>query len=96
MIKVTVASIETRENSGIGKLTGKPYHMIMQNAYAHTFGKDGKPNPYPEKIELILDVDSQSKMPRVYPVGEYQLHPASLYVGKYGLEVAPKLVALKA
>lgn len=96
MIKVTVASIQTRENSGNSKVTGKPYHMFLQNAYAHTFGKDGKPNPYPEKIELVLDVDSQTKLPAVYPVGDYQLHPASLYVGKYGLEVSPKLVALKA
>lgn len=96
MIKVTVASTETRENKGIGKVSGKPYHMFMQNAYAYTYGKDGKLNPFPEKIELVLDVEPSNNMPKVYPVGDYQLHPASLYVGKFGLEVSPKLVALKA
>lgn len=97
MIKVTIASTAVRENSGIGKTSGKPYHMFFQNGYAFTFDKlTGLANPYPEKIELILDVDKQSNMPKVYPVGDYQLHPSSLYVGQYGLEVAPKLVPLAA
>lgn len=95
MIKVTVHNTEVREMKGIGKVSGKAYHMHFQTAYAYTHAKDGKLNPFPEKIELTLDTDSNG-MPKPYATGDYQLHPASLYVGKYGLEVAPKLVPLKA
>ena len=95
MIKVTVHSIDVREMKGTGKASGKPYHMHFQTAYAHTFDKKtGKENPYPEKIELTLEVN-QAGMPETYPAGLYTLSPASLYVGQYGLEVAPKLVPLK-
>lgn len=69
--------------------------MDFQTAYAHTFDKKtGKPNPYPEKIELNLEKDKTTGLPMLYQPGEYQLHPASLFVGQYGLEVAPKLVPL--
>lgn len=96
MIKVTVISAETRNMSGVSK-AGKPYSMDFQTAYAHTCDKKtGKPNPFPEKIELTLTKDSASGLPAAYQPGEYQLHPASLYVGQYGLEVAPRLVPLKA
>jgi hypothetical protein len=94
MIKVTIIDTNTRENKGVGKVSGKPYHMFFQNGYAHTHAKDGTLNPFPEKIELILEMDEHSKMPKPYAPGDYQLHPASLYVGKFGLEVAPKLIPL--
>ena len=95
MIKVTVHSTDVREMKGTGKASGKPYHMHFQTAYAHTFDKKtGKENPYPEKIELTLEVNPAG-MPETYPAGVYTLAPASLYVGQYGLEVAPKLVPLK-
>lgn len=95
MIKVSVLNTEVRNMKGIAKVSGKPYDMNFQTAYAYTYGKDGQLNPFPEKIELTLDSDSQGQ-PKVYAKGDYQLHPASLYVGKYGLEVAPRLVVLKA
>lgn len=95
MIKFTVINENTRENKGIGKASGKPYHMFFQTAYAHTFAKDGTQNPFPEKVELICETDEHSKMPKTYPAGEYTMHPASLYMGQYGLEVAPKLVPFK-
>lgn len=95
MIKFTVVSQETRENKGIAKVSGKPYHMFFQTAYAHTFGKDGALNPFPEKLEIICELDEHSKLPKTYPPGEYQMHPASLHMGQYGLEVSPKLVPLK-
>lgn len=93
MIKVTVHSAEVRTRSGTSKM-GKPYTMHSQVAYFHTLGRDGKPNPYPDKGEVILETDDHGN-PKVYQPGEYQLHPASLYVGQYGsLEVAPKLAPL--
>lgn len=96
MIKVTILSADVRNNKGISKTSGKPYDMNFQTGYAHTFDKKtGKENPYPEKIEITLDNNPQG-MPEVFPPGVYQLHPASLYVGKFGLEVAPKLVPVKA
>lgn len=94
MIKFTVIDQKTRENKGIGKASGKPYHMFFQNAWAHTYDKSGDINPFPEKVELILEVDPQTNMPKTYAPGEYQLHPSSLFMGQYGLEVAPKLVPI--
>lgn len=95
MIKITILNTDVRNNKGIGKVSGKPYDMNFQTGYAHTFDKKtGKENPYPEKIELTLETNPAG-MPEVYQPGEYQLSPASLYVGKFGLEVAPKLVPLK-
>lgn len=94
MIKITVLSTNLRENQGVSKL-GKPYHMYFQTGWAFTFDKlTGLVNPYPEKIELILETDKVTKHPTVYAVGDYELHPASIFVGQYGLEVAPKLVPL--
>lgn len=94
MIKFTVISTNTRENKGIGKTSGKPFHMFFQTVYAHTYDKSGELNPFPEKVELICEVDAATNMPKTYTPGEYQMHPASLYMGQYGLEVAPKLVPL--
>lgn len=96
MLKVTITSTDIRNMSGIGKASGKPYNMNFQTAWFFTCDrKSGKPNPFPEKVEIILDKDEREN-PVVYGVGDYQLHPASLYVGQNGLEVAPKLVPLKA
>lgn len=91
MIKITILTTDVRNNSGISKTSGKPYDMNFQTAYAHTFDKKtGKENPYPEKIEITLE-KNHAGQPEVFAPGEYVLHPASLYVGKFGLEVAPKL-----
>lgn len=95
MIKFTVIDQKIRENKGIGKASGKPYHMFFQTVYAHTYAKDGALNPFPEKLEIICELDEHSKMPITYAPGEYQLLPASIYMGQYGLEVTPKLVALR-
>lgn len=94
MIKVTVVSAEVRDFKGIGKASGKPFHMRMQTVWCHTCDKHGNINPFPEKTEIKLDADERDNV-TPYAPGEYQLHPASLYMGQYGLEVAPKLVPLK-
>lgn len=98
MIKFTVASKDVREQKGTGKQSGKPYHMFFQTVYAHTLDRNGQPNPYPEKTEIILDTDKDGlgvPVPKVYEPGEYQLHPASIYVDRQGgVAVAPRLVPL--
>lgn len=95
MLKVTITSATCREMKGVGKTSGKPYHMAMQTAWIHTFDRDGTPSPFPEKIELNLDKDDQGQF-QIYPVGEYHLHPSSVYVAHDGgLSVAPRLVRAK-
>jgi len=95
MIRVTVPNMPIRNQAGIGKASGKPYSMDFQTAYFHTMGKDGKPLPFPEKAELILDKDDKG-VPVAYPPGDYQLAPASLYVDRSGsLAVAPRLIPLQ-
>ncbi len=92
MLKATVVSSETRNMQGLAKLTNKPYSMFIQTVYFHTFDKSGNPNPFPEKAEIILEKDEVGN-PKYYAVGEYVLHPSSLYLDRNGsLVVAPKLV----
>ncbi len=90
MIRITVPNLPVRNMKGIGKASGKPYDLNVQTIYCHTADADGKPLPYPEKSELMLD---SGKSP--YAPGDYTLSPASLYVDRNGrLAVAPKLVPL--
>ena len=96
MIKVSVPAVVTRNMSGVGKTSGKSYNMDFQTVYVHTIGRDGKVAPFPEKVEIILDKNEQGQ-PLVYAPGEYQLHPASVYVDRSGnLAVAPRLVSIPA
>lgn len=95
MIKVSVTSTEVRTQSGNAKATGKPYSLSFQTVWFHTYDRSGKPNPYPEKVEIILDKNDQGA-PLFYPVGEYTLAPESVYVNRSGdLSLSPRLVALK-
>ena len=95
MIQVSVTSTDVRNQSGNAKATGKPYSLNFQTVWMHTFAKDGSKNPYPEKVEIILDKDQQGAA-LFHPVGEYQLHPSSSYVDRNGnVAVAPRLVPLR-
>lgn len=95
MLKVTITSTAVREMKGVGKVSGKPYHMGLQTAWVHTFEKTGEALPFPEKIELQLEKSADGAF-LYHPEGEYQLHPSSIYVDHNGgLSVAPRLVALK-
>ena len=94
MIKITVAQTTVKEVKGTSAKTGKPYAMAFQTAYAHTLDKDGNAPPYPEKFEVILDKDERDN-PKVYPVGDYQLHPSAVYIDQNGrLAIAPRLTPL--
>ena len=79
MILVTVAQNTVRELKGVAKVSGKPYHLRIQTAYAHTVDKDGNKPPFPEKFEVMLDNDQAP-----YAVGSYTLHPSTLYVDRDG------------
>lgn len=92
MIKITITSPIVREMKGIGKASGKPYHMRFQTGHAFTVDQDGLIAPFPDKFEISLD---EGQFP--YPAGDYQLQPSSLFVNRDGrLEVRPRLVALRA
>ena len=95
MIKVSVTSTEVRNQSGNAKATGKPYSLDFQTVWMHTFDRSGKPNPYPEKVEIILE-KSKEGAALFWPVGEYTLAPESVYVSRNGdLAISPRLMPLK-
>lgn len=77
-IKVEVKSAEVFTKSGNAKASGKPYEIRTQEGYAFTVGRDGKPRPYPEKVEVPLDKDQQP-----YKPGVYEISPSSFYVGDF-------------
>ena len=96
MIRVSVKSTEVRNQSGNAKATGKPYNLDFQTVYVHTSDRKGNPNPYPEKVEILLERD-QNGAAMFYPIGEYVLAPASIYVSRTGdLAISPRLTPLKA
>ena len=95
MIKVIVTDAGFRTQEGVSKTTGKPYALHIQNVYAHVLDKDGRPQPFPQRVEILLDKD-QSGKPQPYEVGEYVLSPSSLYVDRRGgLQIAPRLTPVK-
>lgn len=94
-IKAIVHSAEVRHQQGNAKASGKPYSLYFQTAYIHTMDRQGNPNPYPEKFEVILEKDAVGN-PIVHQPGEYLLHPSSVYVGRFGsLEISPRLAPVK-
>lgn len=96
MIKVTVHSSEVRHMSGNSKTTGKPYALAFQTVYVHTHAKDGTQNPYPEKVEIILEKDKDGAA-LFHSPGAYILHPSSIYVDSRGnVAVAPRLTPVPA
>lgn len=94
MIKVQITSTNVRRMQGNAKATGKPYDMSFQDAWMFLTDRDGKPDPYPTKVEVNLPKDKDGAA-LFYPEGNYQLHPSSVYVDNGGrLALSPRLVAL--
>ncbi len=88
MIKIAVTSPEFREMKGIGKASGKPYHMRIQTAHAFTVSADGVVSEFPDKFEIALE-DGQFP----YPRGSYVLAPSAVQVSRDGrLECRPRLI----
>ena len=95
MIRISVTSTEVRNQSGNAKATGKPYSLNFQSVWMHFVGRDGQPDPYPTKIEIILEKDKDGAA-LFYPAGDYTLAPSSLYPDRSGnLAVSARLVAIK-
>ena len=92
MIRIVITSPEIREMQGVGKTSGKPYHMRFQTGHAFTVDKDGVVAEFPDKFEIILEKD---QLP--YARGNYQLQPSSFYVSRDGrLECSPRLAPMVA
>lgn len=88
MISIAITSPEVREMKGVGKTSGKPYHMRFQIAHAFTVGADGAVAEFPDKFEISLE-DGQAP----YQRGKYTLSPASVFVNRDGrLDVRARLV----
>lgn len=83
MIKIEIESSEVREYSGTSKVTGKPYHIRIQSAYAWVTDGNGKPLRYPQPFDFLL-ADDQAP----YPPGVYTLHPSALKVREGRLTLA--------
>jgi len=79
MLKVQVETTVFDLKQGTSAKTGKPYSIREQEAWMFGYGRDGKPQPHPQKIKLTLDDDQNP-----YEVGTYQIDPASLYVDRFG------------
>jgi hypothetical protein len=91
MIKVTVTDPNVRNMTGNAKGTGKHYDLNFQFVWLHLFNRAGQADPYPTKVEIILEKDKDGAALFFAP-GEYVLHPSSIYVGSDGkLAVAPRL-----
>lgn len=92
MITIAVTSPEIREMKGIGKVSGRPYHMRIQTAHAFTVSADGVLAEFPDKFEIALD---EGQLP--YPRGKYHLADSSIAVDRTGrLEVRPRLLPVAA
>lgn len=92
MIKIAITSPEIREMKGVGKTSGKPYHLRFQTAHAFTVDEDGAVAEFPDKFEIILN---EGQAP--YARGYYQLQPSSLYVSREGrIECSPRLAPMAA
>ncbi len=92
MIKIQITSSDIREMKGVGKASGKPYHMRFQTGYAFTVDQAGVVVEFPDKFEITLE---DGQLP--YPRGTYQLQPSAVYVNRDGnLDVRPRLAAVPA
>ena len=86
-IRIVITSPDFREMKGIGKTSGKPYHMRIQTAHAFPIDKDGVIAEFPDNFEIALDTD---QVP--YQRGNYTLQPSAIYVSRDGkLSVSPRL-----
>lgn len=80
MLKVEVSTLVVDTKNGTSAKTGKPYSIREQEAWITCYGKDGKPYPHPQRMKVTLDDDQ----PEPYPLGQYILDPASIYIDRFG------------
>lgn len=93
-IKVTIASTDVRQMNGTSKASGKAYSLAFQTMWVHLSDKAGNVNPYPEKVETILEKNEQGQ-PLFYPIGDYFLADSSVYIDRQGnWAVRPVLIPM--
>lgn len=83
MYRIEIVSTDVTTFEGTSKTSGKAFKIRKQAAYLHT-GKH-----YPEAFEITLGRDSSGVDQPAYPIGFYQLTPASIGVNPNtkGLEI---------
>lgn len=92
MIRIIVSKQTVRTLDGVSKTTGREYHLRIQEVWAYPVDEDGNSDPFPTKFEIMLDRDQPA-----YGVGEYTLHPSSIYMSRDGkLSLSPRLAPVKA
>ena len=90
MIKIVITNPEVREMKGVGKTSGKPYHLRFQTGYAYVVDAQGAVAEIPDKFELMLEDSNPG-----YARGSYQLQPSSVFVSREGrMEMRPRLAAM--
>jgi len=86
MLKISITSTAVHTKSGIGK-NGRPYEIREQAAWVHLYDQDGKANPYPTGMMLMLEKQSAP-----YAVGDYIMESSSIQSGPFGsLKIKPVL-----
>ncbi|MGL6424170.1 single-stranded DNA-binding protein [Aeromonas caviae] len=73
-MKIEIANVSVRNQSGTSQRTGKAYSMDKQEAYLHLDGQ-----PYPVKFEFTL---AQGATP--YQKGFYSVTDKSFIVDRFG------------
>lgn len=73
-MKIEIANVSVRNQSGTSQRTGKPYSMEKQEGYLHLEGQ-----PYPVKFEFTL---AQGAKP--YEKGYYTVTDKSFIVDRFG------------
>lgn len=93
MLKIQVETEMIDTKAGTSAKTGKDYCIREQEAWMFGVGRDGKPQPHPQRIKLTLDDDQKGP----YPIGAYTLDPSSLYVDRFGqIAIRARLKAVAA
>lgn len=88
MIRIEIRSKSGRHIQGTSKRTGKDYSFWAQPAWAFTHDRDGKPNPYPQQFDVVVDSEANLHEP-----GAYTLAPNSIWIDRNGaLTLTPRLV----
>lgn len=90
MIKIVITSPDIVERKGVGKVSGKPYHLRIQTGHAFTVSPEGVVAEFPDKFETLLD-EGQSP----YARGNYTLSPSAVFINREGqMDIRARLVPL--
>lgn len=79
MFKIAITTTALQTKSGISSKTGKPYEITEQPAWIFLVDQNGRQQPYPVQIMVMLE-----KGQHPYALGDYVLHPSSVQSGRFG------------